>query len=46
MTFEYSILLPPTALAILTGFVWLRMGSDRLGEPAAFIRNRLRQRSR
>ena len=32
MTFEYSILLPPTALAFLTGFVWLRMGSDRLGE--------------
>lgn len=32
MTFEYSILLPPTALALLTGFVWLRMGSDRLGE--------------
>ena len=32
MTFEYGILLPPTALAFLTGFVWLRMGSDRLGE--------------
>jgi len=32
MTLEYSILLPPTALAFLTGFVWLRMGSDRLGE--------------
>ena len=32
MTFEYSILLPPTALAFLTGFVWLRMGSDRLAE--------------
>ena len=32
MTFEYGILLPPTALAFLTGIVWLRMGSDRLGE--------------
>jgi hypothetical protein len=32
MTFHYAILLPPTALAFLTGFVWLRMGSDRLGE--------------
>jgi hypothetical protein len=32
MKFEYSILLPPTALAVLTGFVWLRLGSDRLGE--------------
>ena len=32
MKFEYSILLPPTALVFLTGFVWLRLGSDRLGE--------------
>jgi hypothetical protein len=32
MTFEYAILLPPTAMAFLTGFVWLRLGSDRLGE--------------
>jgi hypothetical protein len=32
MRFEYSILLPPTALVFLTGFVWLRLGSDRLGE--------------
>ena len=32
MKFEYSILLPPTALVVLTGFVWLRVGSDRLGE--------------
>ena len=32
MTFEHSILLPPTVLAFLTGFVWLRLGSDRLGE--------------
>jgi hypothetical protein len=32
MSFEYAILLPPTALAFLTGFVWLRLGSDRLGE--------------
>ena len=32
MTFEHTILLPPTVLAFLTGFVWLRLGSDRLGE--------------
>jgi hypothetical protein len=32
VNFEYQILLPPTALAFLTGFVWLRLGSDRLGE--------------
>jgi len=32
MTVDYAILLPPTALAFLTGFVWLRLGSDRLGE--------------
>ena len=32
MTFEHSILLPPTVLAFLTGFVWLRLGSDRLRE--------------
>jgi hypothetical protein len=32
MTLDYAILLPPTALAFLTGFVWLRLGSDRLGE--------------
>ncbi len=32
---EYSILLPPTALVLLTGFVWLRLGSDRLGEMRA-----------
>lgn len=32
MTLEYAILLPPTAMAFLTGFVWLRLGSDRLGE--------------
>ena len=32
MTLEHSILLPPTVLAFLTGLVWLRMGSDRLGE--------------
>lgn len=30
MNLDYAILLPPTALAFLTGFVWLRMGSDRL----------------
>jgi len=29
---QYAILLPPTALALLTAFVWLRLGSDRLGE--------------
>ena len=32
MTFEHAILAPPTVLAFLTGFVWLRLGSDRLGE--------------
>jgi hypothetical protein len=33
VTLDYSsILLPPTALAFLTGFVWLRVGSDRLRE--------------
>jgi len=32
VTFQYAILLPPTVLAFLTGFVWLRVGSDRLGE--------------
>jgi hypothetical protein len=32
MTLDHAILLPPTVLAFLTGFVWLRLGSDRLGE--------------
>jgi hypothetical protein len=32
MTLDYAILLPPTVLAFLTGFAWLRLGSDRLGE--------------
>jgi hypothetical protein len=32
MNIDHAILLPPTALAFLTGFVWLRLGSDRLGE--------------
>jgi hypothetical protein len=32
VTLDHSILLPPTALVLLTGFVWLRLGSDRLGE--------------
>ena len=32
MKLEYGILLPPTVLAFVTGFVWLRLGSDRLGE--------------
>jgi hypothetical protein len=29
---DHAILLPPTALAFLTGYVWLRLGSDRLRE--------------
>jgi hypothetical protein len=32
VTLDHAILLPPAALAFLTGFVWLRVGSDRLGE--------------
>jgi len=32
MNLEHAILLPPTALAFLTGFVWLRLGSDRIRE--------------
>jgi hypothetical protein len=32
MTVDHAILLPPLALAFLTGFVWLRLGADRLGE--------------
>ena len=32
MSPHHTILLPPIALAFLTGFVWLRMGADRLGE--------------
>lgn len=32
MPTDYAILLPPTAMAFLTGFVLLRLGSDRLGE--------------
>ena len=32
MTLDYAILLPPAVMAFLTGFVWLRLGSDRLGE--------------
>src|SRR5690606_2075891 len=32
MKLEHAILLPPTALAFLTGYVWLRLGSDRLRE--------------
>lgn len=32
MTLDHAILLPPTVLALLTGIVWLRLGSDRLGE--------------
>jgi hypothetical protein len=29
---QYAILLPPCILVLLTGFVWLRLGSDRIGE--------------
>lgn len=32
MIIDHAILLPPTALAFLTGYVWLRLGSDRLRE--------------
>jgi hypothetical protein len=32
---EHAILLPPAALAFLSGFVWLRLGSDRLREMRA-----------
>jgi hypothetical protein len=32
MLIDQAILLPPVALAFLTGYVWLRLGSDRLGE--------------
>jgi hypothetical protein len=32
MQAQSAILLPPAALAFLTAFVWLRMGSDRLSE--------------
>jgi hypothetical protein len=35
MTLDLAILLPPTAMAFLTGFVWLRLGSDRIGEMRA-----------
>jgi len=29
---NHSILLPATGMAFLTGFVWLRLGADRIGE--------------
>jgi hypothetical protein len=32
MLLDHAILLPPVALAFLTGYVWLRLGSDRLSE--------------
>jgi hypothetical protein len=32
MRLEHAILLPPIALAFLTGYVWLRLGADRLSE--------------
>jgi hypothetical protein len=35
MTLDLAILLPPTVMAFLTGFVWLRLGSDRIGEMRA-----------
>lgn len=35
MRLEHAILLPPAAMAFLTGYVWLRLASDRLGEMRA-----------
>ncbi len=32
---HYAILLPPVAMVALTGFVWLRMGADRIAEMRA-----------
>jgi hypothetical protein len=32
---EHSILVPAIAMAFLTAFVWLRLGSDRIGEMRA-----------
>jgi hypothetical protein len=32
MQIQYAILLPPTALALLTGLVFVRLYSDRIGE--------------
>lgn len=32
MVLEHAILLPPTMMAFLTGYVWLRLGSDRIAE--------------
>jgi hypothetical protein len=32
MLIDHAILMPPVAMAFLTGYVWLRLGSDRLGE--------------
>jgi hypothetical protein len=32
MVLEHAILLPPTMMAFLTGYVFLRMGSDRIAE--------------
>jgi hypothetical protein len=32
MQIQHAILLPPTALALITGIVWLRMYKDRIGE--------------
>lgn len=29
---EHAILLPPTMMAFLTGYVWLRLASDRIAE--------------
>jgi hypothetical protein len=32
MIIDHAILLPPIGLVFLTGYVWLRLGSDRLRE--------------
>jgi hypothetical protein len=35
MVLAHAILLPPTMMAFLTGYVWLRLGSDRVTEMKA-----------
>jgi hypothetical protein len=32
MSPQYAIFLPPIAMVMLTGIVWLRLGADRIGE--------------
>jgi hypothetical protein len=32
MSPQHAIFLPPIAMVMLTGIVWLRLGSDRIGE--------------